>query len=424
MHLQQPASELVSAEELEELARSAGLTPVACLASARRRPHPSTWVGQGKAQEIKALAEARQASVIVFSDDLSPTQERNLEKLTGARALGRTGLILEIFARRARTHEGKLQVELAQLRHLATRLVRGWTHLDRQRGGSGRAGGGGPGLGGAGEKQLEADQRLVGAQIKRVQARLARVRQQRALNRRSRRRSAVQTVSLVGYTNAGKSTLFNRLCAAGVYAQDQLFATLDPTLRQVQLPVLGRAILTDTVGFIRQLPHTLVDAFRATLEEVSQADLILHLVDAAAPLRHERIDAVNAVLAEIGADALPQLLVYNKVDLMDAQPPKTDYGPDGLPSAVWLSAATGAGCERLPEALAQRLARDVTETQLTLGPADGRARARLHQLGAVLHEATNEDGSISLSLRIQKRSLKKILAESRIPAGTATPILR
>ncbi|MGI9322479.1 MAG: ribosome rescue GTPase HflX [Pseudomonadales bacterium] len=413
VHILQQGSELATAEELQELALSAGLEVAGCLTSGRRLPHPGTFVGAGKVEEIKTWLGANQANLIIFGDELTPTQERNLEKLLGQRVMGRTGLILEIFAQRARTHEGKLQVELAQLEHISTRLVRGWSHLDRQRGGSGRTGGGAAGLGGAGETQLEADQRMVAQQIKRVQARLAKVRRGRELNRRSRRRSEIRALSLAGYTNAGKSTLFNHLCKSSVYARDQLFATLDPTLRQLNLPSLGKAILTDTVGFIRQLPHTLVDAFRATLEEVVNADLILHVVDASAPLRQERIGEVNQVLDEIGAGDRPQLLVYNKVDLLGKKP-RIEYGHDGLPQKVWLSAATGEGSGLLLDAIAQRLAPDVIETSVTLGPAQGRARSRLFELGAVLTEEPCEDGSITLGLRIQQQALDRILQRANV----------
>jgi len=419
IHIQKHDSELATPEELAELTRSAGLIPVGVISSNRRYPHPGTFIGGGKVEEIATWLTENECELIVFGDDLSPTQERNLERVLDRRVLGRTGLILEIFARRARTHEGKLQVELAQLDHASSRLVRGWTHLDRQRGGSGRGAGSAAGLGGAGETQLEADQRLIADRIKRINSRLAKVQQQRAHNRRSRSRSDVRSISLAGYTNAGKSTLFNRLCSASVHAEDQLFATLDPTLRRLALPVIGAAVLADTVGFIRQLPHMLVDAFRATLEEVSQADLILHVVDAAAPLRDERIDEVNAVLSEIGAEDIPQLMVYNKVDLI-GKTPRIDRSADGRAQRVWVSSIDGSGKDLLLEAIAERVAGDVIETSITLGPEDGRMRARFFEIGAVLQERACEDGSVEMDLRIQESSLRKIARDRYSIEATGT----
>ena len=408
VHIQKADSDLASADELRELTLSAGLDAVGCLTSSRRFPHPGTFIGAGKIDEILAFLSSQDCSLIVFGDDLTPTQERNLESVLDRRVLGRTGLILEIFAQRARTHEGKLQVELAQLQHVSSRLVRGWSHLDRQRGGSGRGQGAAAGLGGAGETQLEADQRLIADRIKRVNSQLKKVQRQRAHNRRGRNRSDIKTISLAGYTNAGKSTLFNQLCRAEVHTQDQLFATLDPTIRQLALPVIGRAVLADTVGFIRQLPHTLVDAFRATLEEVSEADLVLHVVDAAEDLKSERIVEVNRVLEEIGAEDIPQLMVYNKVDLTN-QSPRVERDRFGVPRKVWVSAVNGAGKSLLLAAVAERLATNVIETSLTLGPEDGKIRARLFELGAVMAESTTEDGSMKLELKIQKSSLERIV---------------
>ena len=407
IHIHKLDSELATQEELAELVRSADLLPVGCLSSNRRFPHPGTFIGGGKVQEIADWLAENECDLIVFGDDLSPTQERNLEQTLEKRVLGRTGLILEIFARRARTHEGKLQVELAQLDHASSRLVRGWTHLDRQRGGSGRGAGAAAGLGGAGETQLEADQRMISDRIKRINLRLAKVQRQRSQNRRSRSRSDTKTISLAGYTNAGKSTLFNQLCSAGVHAEDQLFATLDPTLRRLELPIIGRAVLADTVGFIRQLPHALVDAFRATLEEVSQADLILHVVDAATPLRDERMDEVNLVLEEIGAENIPQLVVYNKVDLM-GEKPRVERDSKGQIRRVWVSSVTGEGKTLLLDAIAERLAGDVIETSITLGPEDGRMRARFFEIGAVIDETACEDGSVEMHLKIEESSFRKI----------------
>jgi GTP-binding protein HflX len=418
IHIQKTDSELATPEELTELVDSAGLVPVGCISSSRRHPHPGTFIGGGKVDEISEWINTHGCDLVVFGDDLSPTQERNLEQIFEKRVLGRTGLILEIFARRARTHEGKLQVELAQLDHAASRLVKGWTHLDRQRGGSGRGAGSAAGLGGAGETQLEADQRMIGDRIKRIHARLQKVGQQRQHNRRSRERSDTRSISLAGYTNAGKSTLFNQLCRADVHAQDQLFATLDPTLRKLELPVIGSAVLADTVGFIRQLPHTLVDAFRATLEEVSQADLILHVVDAAAPLRTERIAEVNAVLEEIGAEDIPQLMVYNKVDLIGEKPRIVRNGK-GVPIKVWVSSIDGSGKSLLLEAIAERLGNNVIETSIMLRPDEGKLRARFFELGAVMQEYPCEDGSVEMKLRIQESSLKKMTQTRHMEYGVS-----
>ena len=309
-------------------------------------------------------------------------------------------------------------MELAQLDHASSRLVRGWSHLDRQRGASGRGAGASSGLGGAGETQLEADQRMVSDRIKRINGRLSKVQSQREHNRRGRTRSDVKTISLAGYTNAGKSTLFNQLCTADVLVENQLFATLDPTLRKLELPVIGNAVLADTVGFIRQLPHSLVDAFRATLEEVSQADLILHVVDAASPLRGEQISEVNLVLEEIGAEATPQLMVYNKVDLLDEEP-RIERNAHGVVTKVWVSSIDGAGKELLLEAIAERIGEAVIETNVKVRPQDGRIRAQFFELGAVVEEIPCEDGSVEMHLRIQESSLRKITRNKL--AGQSVP---
>ena len=388
---------------------SAGLVPVGYLVARKRNPDPKTYIGSGKLAEIKDQALEDEAGLIIFDQDLTPTQERNLEAFLECRILGRTGLILEIFAQRARTHEGKLQVELAQLQHAATRLVRGWTHLDRQRGGSGRGQGAAIGVTGAGETQLEADQRMISDRIKHVTQRLQRVQKQRAQNRRSRQRADVKTVSLAGYTNAGKSTLFNRLCESDVHAADQLFATLDPTLRELQLPIIGKAILTDTVGFIRQLPHGLVDAFRATLEEVKQSDLIIHVVDASSEERDLQMTEVDLVLEEIKASDVPQLLIYNKIDLIE-EGPRVDHDADGQPTRVWVSSLTGEGIPELIEALSQRLSHDVVEPWLKLNPAEGQLRSALFDLDAVLEEEVKDDGMIYMHVRIEEHRLNRLLS--------------
>jgi GTP-binding protein HflX len=402
--LRNKVSELATSQEIEELVLSAGWDVVGLVESARRDPHPKTMVGSGKVEEIRLAAFSQSVDLVIFSEDLSATQERNLEAALGKRVLGRTGLILEIFAQRARTHEGQLQVELAQLDHAASRLVRGWTHLDRQRGGAGA------GLGGAGETQLEADQRLLGARHKKIQERLKRVQRQRNQSRRSRVRSETATVALAGYTNAGKSTLFNALTQADVHAADQLFATLDPTLRQIELPLAGKAVLSDTVGFIRALPHGLIEAFRATLEEVTQASLILHVVDAAASEKQERMEEVNAVLAEIGAEDVPQLLVWNKSDILGATGELIRRDARGKPVSVQVSSLTGLGIDELLSAIDELIAEDVVNTVITLGPEKGLIRAKCFEMASVMEERRHESGMVEMHLRIEKKNLARLNA--------------
>ena len=397
-------SDLATHEEVEELARSAGMAVVGLIESARRDPHPKTMVGSGKVDEIKVAAEAAGANLVLFSEDLSSTQERNLEGALDLRVLGRTGLILEIFAQRARTHEGKLQVELAQLEHSASRLVRGWTHLDRQRGGAGA------GLGGAGETQLEADQRLLAARNKKIKGRLERVQRQRHQSRRARARSETATVALAGYTNAGKSTLFNRLTQSAVHAADQLFATLDPTLRQISLPLTGKAVISDTVGFIRALPHGLVESFKATLEEVTEATLILHVVDASAGEKQERMDAVNGVLSEIGAREVPQLLVLNKSDIQGVTGPLVRRDAAGKAYSVQVSSLTGVGLPELLSCIDELISDDVVTTVLTLKPEQGMIRAKCFELASVIEEVMDENGTIAMHLRIEKKNLARLNA--------------
>jgi len=335
-----------SVAELRLLAAGAGLEILGEVQGKRSRPDAALFVGSGKADEIAALVAATEADVVIFNHELSPAQERNLERRVHCRVVDRVTLILDIFARRAHSAEGKLQVELAQLQHLSTRLVRGWTHLERQRGGVG--------MRGPGEKQLETDRRLIGVRVKALRDRLAKLGKQRRTQRRSRARQHVLAVALVGYTNAGKSTLFNALTRAGTYAADQLFATLDTTTRKMYLPRVGEVVLSDTVGFITRLPHDLVAAFRATLEATAEADLLLHVIDSASPGRERQIEAVDKVLAEIGADAVPQLRVYNKLDLTGVAP---GVGRDeyGKLQSVYVSAQTGAGLELLRDALSEIL---------------------------------------------------------------------
>ena len=415
VHLHMPgrdAPDLI--EEFELLARSAGAEVVGIVSGRRVRPDARYYVGSGKAQEIADLVQSMKAGLVLFNHELSPSQERNLEKLLQCRVLDRTGLILDIFAQRARTHEGKLQVELAQLRHLSTRLVRGWTHLERQKGGIG--------LRGPGETQLESDRRLIGGRIKKLLERLEKVQQQRQQGRTTRDRGGVPTVSLVGYTNAGKSTLFNAITGADIYTADQLFATLDPTLRKLTGgPIRDEVVIADTVGFIRDLPHDVVAAFRATLEETRQAALLLHVIDASDPERGERRQQVQRVLEEIGADERPQLEVMNKIDLCEALEPRVDRDAAGRPVRVWISAHSGAGLEDLLGAVAELTGELRRSFSVCLPPQAAALRARLYELQVVdaEHGEANGDRILALSLSVpQAGRLAEQLEPYRIRSET------
>lgn len=381
--------------EFQMLVSSSGVEALQVITGSRQTPLPKYYVGEGKAQEIAQAVRHSEADVVIFNHALSPAQERNLEQLCECRVIDRTGLILDIFAQRARTYEGKLQVELAQLRHISTRLIRGWTHLERQKGGIG--------LRGPGETQLETDRRLLRERIKAILRRLEKVAKQREQGRRARNRAEIPTVSLVGYTNAGKSTLFNQITNASVYAADQLFATLDPTLRKIELADIGPAILADTVGFIRHLPHDLVAAFKATLQETQEADILLHVVDASDERFRENMEAVNTVLAEIEADEVPVLLVMNKIDSMEHQEPRIDYDDEGQPTCVWVSAMQGLGMEQLFEALSERLAVQIVEHQLRIPPEyQGRLRSLFYQSMAIQQEEYDDEGNLLLNVRMQE----------------------
>jgi len=397
-------------QEFEQLTLSAGAIPVASISGRRDRPDPRLFVGSGKADEIRAAAVEHNADVVLFDHPLSPSQERNLEKLIERRVLDRSGLILDIFAQRARSHEGKLEVELAQLKHIATRLVRGWTHLERQRGG-------GIGNRGPGETQLETDRRLLGKRVKTLTARLEKIKQQRETGRQQRAEIPVPSLALVGYTNAGKSTLFRALTGADAYVADQLFATLDPTVRSIVLPGNTKVVVADTVGFIRELPHELVAAFQSTLTEAREATLLLHVVDVSDPRREEHIDEVNRVLAEIGAADLPQILVFNKIDRIDT-PPRVERDESGKASHVWLSAARADGLDGLREAVAERLSRVARRATLRLPVSAGELRARLYAANLVRAERISDDGAFEIDTELSEVELLKWAREPGVEVMT------
>jgi GTP-binding protein HflX len=403
-------------QEFTQLAVSAGAVPVATVTGRRDRPDSRYFLGSGKAEELAQVARDNAADVILVDHALSPSQERNLEKLTERRVLDRNGLILDIFAQRARSFEGKLEVELAQLRHIGSRLVRGWTHLERQKGGIG--------LRGPGETQLETDRRLIAQRVRTLTRRLARIKQQRETGRQTRAEIPVPSLALVGYTNAGKSTLFRALSGADAYVADQLFATLDPTVRRIRLPGGTPVVVADTVGFIRELPHELVAAFQSTLTEARAATLLLHVVDASNPRRDEQTLAVNAVLEEIGASDIPQILVYNKIDRLQL-PPRIDRDADGRATAVWISAEKRTGLELLAAAAAERLARFARRARLRMPANAGALRSRLYAAQAVRGESSGDDGSIELAVELPDLELLQLARTSGVQIlevqGAGTP---
>ncbi|MCW9047453.1 MAG: GTPase HflX [Gammaproteobacteria bacterium] len=398
--------------EFEELAKSAGANVRDIVTSSRKIPDAKYFIGRGKADEIAQLVEANDIELVLFNHSLSPSQERNLEALFQCRVLDRTGLILDIFSQRARTFEGKLQVELAQLKHLSTRLIRGWTHLERQKGGIG--------LRGPGETQLETDRRLLGMRIRQINKRLEKVRKQREQGRSARRKAEVPAVAFVGYTNAGKSTLFNALTNADVYVQNQLFATLDPTLRKLKVDNSCEIILADTVGFIRHLPHDLVDSFRSTLQETEEAHLLFHIIDASDDMRMDNIEAVESVLKEIGAMKVPQIQIMNKIDRLEIEP-RIDRDEQGNVKRIWVSAIQNKGLDLIHQVLADHFKQDVVQGALCLSPAEGRVRALLYGINAVEDEQINDQGQFILQINIPRRDLLQMASRESVSEHLLLP---
>lgn len=392
-------------EEFHLLAQSAGAEILQSLTAQRQKPDPKLFIGSGKAEEIAELVQSLGAELVIFDHALSPAQERNLEKVFQCRVIDRTGLILDIFAQRARTHEGKLQVELAQLEHLSTRLVRGWTHLERQKGGIG--------LRGPGESQLETDRRLLRVRMGQLKDKLDKVRQTRLQGRAARQKAAIPTVSIVGYTNAGKSTLFNVLAKSEVYAADQLFATLDPTLRRLNWDGIGALVLADTVGFVRDLPHALVESFKATLEETLEATLLLHVIDSSSPDMLEQIEAVETVLKEIGAD-IPTLRIYNKID-RSGEEAKIVYAKPHLPKRVYVSAHSNQGLDQLKQAVQESLVGQLQQFQLHIKPQYAKLKTQLHQLNVIQHEEYDDFGNLQLDVIIAPHKLEETIKKLHLP---------
>lgn len=386
--------------EFDHLVTSAELEIVGNIAGARKRPDSKYFAGSGKAEQIRIAVETEQADVVVFDHVLSPGQEKNLRELLCCPVIDRTTLILDIFAQRARSFEGRLQVELAQLKHLSVRLIRGWTHLERQKGGIG--------LRGPGETQLETDRRLIGQRIKQIRHKLDTVKKQREQGRQARLRSGTPTVSVVGYTNAGKSTLFNLLTEAKVHAADQLFATLDPTLRKVNLKNGTHIVLADTVGFIRDLPHELIEAFQATLLENRDADLLLHVVDVSDDEREQRMAEVDRVIHQIGADTVPHITVFNKIDLTDYEP-RIEYSSDGNLQNVWLSASTGEGVKAFVNELQAHFEKGRKIGTLLIKAEESNVRALFYQMNAVQNDRMREDGDFELDLNISQSEWGQVL---------------
>jgi len=405
------SASLEALREFVLLSEAAGAEVLAEMRVLLRQPDPKLLIRSGKVAELKDLVRFADSELVIVNHELTPSQERNLERELECRVVDRTGLILDIFAQRARSFEGKLQVELAQLEHLSTRLVRGWTHLERQKGGIG--------LRGPGETQLETDRRLLRRRIEYLKERLSRVESRRLQGRRQRDKAEVPTVSLVGYTNAGKSTLFNALTAAHVYAADRLFATLDPTIRRLELDAPGDAVLADTVGFVSSLPHELVAAFRSTLQEVSEARLLLHVVDASSAERDTQIAEVEAVLAEIGAREVSQLQVYNKIDLIEGAEPRIERDERGRAIRVWMSARDGRGLGLLKQALTEFLMQEYVSGDWVLGPAEGATRAALYREGRVLAEQVTDDGGWRLRVELPRRAFDRLRRGVSDTAGRA-----